>query len=81
MVSFLKVVVIIFAVFWFLGLIGRYLLPFLLKRFLTKMSNRFAEQNNYNQPRNDGEVIITGKPKSKNNLAKGEYIDFEEIKD
>jgi len=81
MVSFLKVIFIIFAIFWFLGLVGRYLLPFLLKRFITKMTNRFEEQNNFSNKRPDGEVIITGKSKNKGNSLQGEYVDFEEVKD
>lgn len=72
-----------FLISYFLKLLGRYVLPYLLKRFLKKKQTEFTQQFSQRKSpvEKEGEVSIKTKPKkSKSNTSKlGEYIDFEEV--
>jgi len=72
-----------FLISYFLKLLGRYVFPYLLKRFLKKKQTEFNQQFSQRKSpvENEGEVSIKTKPKkSKSNTSKlGEYIDFEEV--
>ena len=73
----------------FLKYLGRILAPILLKRFATKMQDRFGQQfnqQNYNQQpaeQQEGKVTLektkTSTKNKSNNL--GDYVDFEEVED
>jgi len=76
-------------VYLFLKYLGRILAPILLKRFATKMQDRFGQQfnqENHNQQppkQQEGKVTIE---KSKNPIKTksdnlGDYVDFEEVDD
>ena len=77
--------------FWFflisyiLRILGRYIFPILLKRYINKKQSQFNQQfNQQNSPLDkEGEVSIKTKPKkSKNDINDmGEYVDFEEVDD
>ena len=77
--------------FWFflisyiLRILGRYIFPILLKRYINKKQSQFNQQfNPQNSPLDkEGEVSIKTKPKkSKNDINDmGEYVDFEEVDD
>lgn len=70
----------IFYVFLFLFILG-FVLSFFLKRALRrmakKMNNNFTEQQNFNNPDFSGKQ----RPSAKRMENKGEYVDFEEIKE
>ena len=72
-----------FLISYFLKLLGRYVFPYLLKRFLKKKQTEFNQQFSQRKSpvENEGEVSIkTKSKKSKSNTSKlGEYIDFEEV--
>lgn len=76
----LKVILIIIVSFYILG----FLLRFLLFRFLKKLQNK-ASQFTYQQAepeRKEGEVIIDYIPKNKKSKKdKGDFVDYEEVKD
>ena len=75
--------------FWFflisyiLKLLGRFLFPVLVKRYVRKKQSQFNER--FNQQQNpaekEGNVSIKTKPnKSKTDTSDmGEYVDFEEV--
>ena len=75
--------------FWFLlisyilKLLGRYVFPYFLKRYIKKKQSEFNQQFSQSQSNEEkeGEVSIKTKPKkSKSDTSKmGEYIDFEEV--
>ncbi|MAO71227.1 MAG: DUF4834 domain-containing protein [Flavobacteriales bacterium] len=75
--------------FWFLiisyilKLLGRYIIPYLLKRYVKKKQSEFNQQFSQRQSNEEkeGEVSIKTKPKKpKSDTSKmGEYIDFEEV--
>ena len=77
--------------FWFflisyiLRILGRYIFPILLKRYINKKQSQFNQQfNPQNSPLDkEGEVSIKTKPKNSKNDTNdmGEYVDFEEVDD
>jgi len=77
--------------FWFflisyiLRILGRYLFPILLKRYIKKKQSQFNQQfNQQNSPvEEEGEVSIKTKPKKSKTDTNdmGEYVDFEEVDD
>ena len=81
----MKTIAIIFLTYLLLKYLGRILAPILLKRFASKMKDRFQGQfNQQNSPvEEEGEVSIKTKPqKSKTDTNDiGEYVDFEEVDD
>ena len=85
----MKALVIIFFTYLFLKYLGRIIVPILLKRFATKMQDRFSQQfnqkNNNQQPPKQQEGNVTlekNKISSKNNSDNlGDYVDFEEVEE
>ena len=85
----MKVLAIIFFTYLFLKYLGRILAPILLKRFATKMQDRFGQQfnqQNHNQQppkQQEGKVTLE---KTKNSTKTksdnlGDYVDFEEVEE
>ena len=74
-----------FVISYILRILGRYIFPILLKRYINKKQSQFNQQfNPQNSPlEEEGEVSIKKKPKKsatdKNDI--GEYVDFEEVDD
>jgi len=58
-------------------------MPFLLKRFISKMQNKAQQQQGNHQQSNvkEGKTIIDKKPSKdgQSNNSVGEYVDYEEI--
>ena len=77
--------------FWFflisyiLRILGRYIFPILLKRYINKKQSQFNQQfNQQDSPvEKEGKVSIKTKPKKSKNDTNdmGEYVDFEEVDD
>ena len=77
--------------FWFflisyiLRILGRYIFPILLKRYINKKQSQFNQQFNPQDStlEKEGKVSIKTKPKNSKNDANdmGEYVDFEEVDD
>ncbi len=84
MESFLSVIFWVLIIYYAFRLILRYLVPFLLVRFVKRMQSRMPgfEQTQH-QPQHEGEVKVKYTPKepAKSDSNIGEYIDFEEIND
>jgi len=73
-----------FVIYYTLRLILRFLVPFLLARFVKRMQNKmsgFDQQGN--PPQEEGKVNVKYTPKeaTKSTADIGEYVDFEEIND
>ncbi len=77
--AFLRTILIIIIVVYVLKLIGRYVIPLLIKRQI----NKFQQENNRQtyQQKPEGEVTVEKeKPEGKKfNSDEGEYVDYEEI--
>jgi len=75
--------------FWFLlisylfKMIGRYLLPFVLKQYIRKQQSKFNHGFGYRKDNveKEGKVTIKKNPKKPKSDTSdmGEYVDFEEI--
>lgn len=78
--GFIKTILIIVVAFYLIGLIGKYLFPFLIKRQVKKMQNK---HNSYYQQeqKTEGEVTVNNTPNKKNILDTNdaEDVDFEEV--
>ena len=85
----MKVLAIIFFTYLFLKYLGRILAPILLKRFATKMQDRFGQQfnqQNHNQQppkQQEGKVTLEQKTTSAKTKSDnlGDYVDFEEVEE
>lgn len=79
----LRTLLVIITFYYLFKIISRYVMPFLLKRFINKMQHKAQQQqNNYQQPNvKEGETVIDKKPTKSNqgNNSVGEYVDYEEI--
>ena len=77
--------------FWFflisyiLRILGRYIFPILLKRYINKKQSQFNQQfNQQDSPiEKEGKVSIKTKPKKSKTDTNdmGDYVDFEEVDD
>jgi hypothetical protein len=76
-------------IYLFLKYLGRILAPILLKRFASKMQDRFGQQfnqQNYNQQppkQEEGKVTLEktkNSTKTKSDIL-GDYVDFEEVEE
>lgn len=84
LVSLLRTLLILVAVYFAFRLIFRVLVPYLLKLFIKKQQNKFYQNHNqashYEHEQKTGEVNIKGKQKkSHNNDQLGDYVDYEEV--
>ena len=80
----MKVLAIIFLTYFFFKYIIRLIAPFLIKRFVNKIQDKFRQEFNQQYKSNDskeGEVTIENKKKSSNSKTDkvGDYVDFEEV--
>lgn len=84
--KFLSVIFTIIIIFYVLKLIGRIVFPWLLKRWISKMTQRQAEafgqnRGNQYQTHEKGKVTVQYPPSDKKNKrSDGEYVDYEEVK-
>ena len=79
--AFLWILLIFISVYYGFRIFVRYLLPWLLARFIKNQQEKF---NNYSktQPENDHVSVKTRKTKArKDDTTFGEYVDFEDVDD
>jgi len=87
--NFIKFLFFIGIIYLILRFIGRYVFPFLIKRFVNKAQKNFysqqqAHNNNSQQDQKEGEVNIKYNKQNQSKSDKdklGDYVDFEEIKE
>ena len=83
--GFLRILFWFFLISYILRVLGRYILPILLRRYIKKKQSQFNQQfNPQNSPlEEEGEVSIKTKPKKSKTDTNdmGEYVDFEEVDD
>lgn len=86
----LRTILIIIIVYYVIRLFTRYILPGLFVNYMDKKMNEFSKQQMKEQKRqhqqarqHEGEVTIDYNPgnSSKNKPAKGEYVDYVEVKE
>jgi hypothetical protein len=76
----IKIILFVYAVYFVLKSVARFLFPFLFSDFQRSMNGQ--NRNQFKKQR-EGEVTIEHKGSGKKGFDKniGEYIDYEEIKD
>ncbi len=87
MEAFLRFIFIIIIVYYVFKFSARYIIPWVITRFIKKQQDKFNNMNGFNNTNNNsnGEVHIKTKnnqnnnQKSKNDNNFGEYVDFEDI--
>lgn len=81
LLTFIRTILIIVAVFYGIKLIFRFLLPYLLRYLVKKQQSKFREKGGDNRENfeDDQNKKQSKSTKPKENL--GEYVDFEEIDD
>ena len=85
----MKALAIIFFTYLFLKYLGRILAPILLKRFASKIQDRFGQQFNHQnqnqQPHKQQEGKVTLEKTKTSTKTKsdnlGDYVDFEEVEE
>ena len=84
----LRTLLIFFIVFYIIRLFTRYILPSIFSNYMDKKVDEFTQARKKQQKqqeqarRREGEVTIDYSPDgSKNKPAKGEYVDYVEVKD
>ena len=70
-----------FLILYIMRILGRYLFPFLLKRYISKKQQNFHQKFSREDIEEEGKVTINkqSKKKQKKSDDVGEYVDFEEI--
>lgn len=82
--GFVRTILIFIIIYYAVKLIGRFVAPLIVKRFVGKFEQRVKNQQEQNSPRDDekvGETTIdkTSIKSSKESNSVGEYVDFEEV--
>ncbi len=84
--NFLKVILIIALVYYLIRLLLRFLFPFVFQQYVSHKIHGYSGNSNKHQKQRkskEGEITIEQitEVKSRSRRYKGEYIDYEEIKD
>ncbi|MFK5879718.1 MAG: DUF4834 domain-containing protein [Flavobacteriaceae bacterium] len=82
--GFVRTIFIFIIIYYAVKIIGRFVFPLVIKRFMGKFEQKFRDQQEQNSPKSDervGETTIdkTSVKSSKESNAVGEYVDFEEV--
>lgn len=82
--GFVRTIFIFIIIYYAVKIIGRFVFPLIVKRFVGKFEQKVKDQQAQNSPRNDekiGETTIdkTSVKNTKESNAVGEYVDFEEM--
>jgi len=85
--GFIRTILFIVVVYYLLKVVIRYILPLLFGNYMNRRMNDFSNQYNRQQQstgkKKEGEVTVDAPSNrtSAKNKDRGEYVDYEEIKD
>lgn len=82
MIEFLRFVVVLLVIWVGIRLVIRYVLPWLIMRFINKQQKNFDNYRQSDNTQKEGDINIKkgkGEKKKKADPLFGEYVDFEEI--
>jgi hypothetical protein len=84
--GFLRILLILILLYYLVRIIMRYLVPLLFGSYVNRKMNDFSDPFSRHQKtserKKEGEVTVDYKPpEDKKRKDRGEYIDYEEIKD
>jgi len=86
MIAFLRIILILVLVYYLVRIITRYLVPSLLGNYVNRKMNDFSDRSGGQQKttgrKKEGEITVDYAPQDdKKQKDRGEYVDYEEIKD
>jgi len=85
LIGLLKFLFWFFVISYLIRFLGRVFLPFMLKRFINKSSQRFRQQYddmNTHSNKKEGDITIeSNKTSSDSSNDVGDYVDFEEVEE
>jgi len=85
MEALLRFILIVVLVYYAFKLVAKYVMPWLLTRFIKKQQEKFNNMNGFSEqntnPNFEGKVKVKQQPKRKtrNEDDFGEYVDFEDV--
>ena len=84
--ALLRTILILIVIFYVIRIFTRYILPGLFVNYMDNKMNEFTKKQQRQQKqakKREGEVTVDYSPESqnKNKPAKGEYVDYVEVKD
>jgi len=84
--GFIRTILFIVVVYYLVKVVIRYILPLLFGNYMNRRMNDFSDQFNRQRSTNtkkEGEVTVDfpSDHKSTKNKDRGEYVDYEEIKE
>jgi len=85
--ALLRFILIVVIVYYGFKLVARYVMPWIISRFIKKQQEKFNNMNGFpnanNNTPNEGEVHIKTKKTNRPNKNEkfGEYVDFEDVDD
>jgi hypothetical protein len=84
--GFIRIIIILVLTYYLIRIIMRYVVPLLFGNYVNRKMNDFSGQSNRRQNTNDrkkeGEITVNYTPQDgKKSKERGEYIEYEEIKD
>jgi len=86
MTGFIRIILLLVLFYYLTRIITKYLLPFLFGSYVNRKMNDFQSKSGRQQKtygrKKEGEVTLDYNPQEgKKNKDRGEYIEYEEIKD
>jgi Domain of unknown function (DUF4834) len=86
MIAFIRFIVLIFLFYYLARIIMRYLVPLFFGNYVNRKMNDFSENSGRQQKTNarkkEGEITVNYTPQEgKKDKDRGEYVEYEEIKD
>lgn len=82
LMNFLRTILILVVAYYVIKILVKLFAPYLLKKVVTKVQKRTAQQFQQQQDNVEtGKTVVDKKPHNvqQNNTSIGEYVDFEEI--
>jgi hypothetical protein len=83
----IRTILIIIIIYYVIKFVSRYILPVILNNYVSRKMNEFSgnqgRQHDKNRAAREGEVIINDRARTEEKKRKdrGEYVDYEEIRD
>lgn len=85
MIALLRFIFIFVIIYYLVRLVVRMFVPYLLKKGMSKMTEKYTKQQNFSgqKQREEGSVTIQKNQETEKKVSSdlGEYVDYEEVKD
>lgn len=79
LVGFFRTILILLAVYYLYKFFTKFLFPFLLKRYVNKVTGNRQQNSQFERRNGDVTIKYNNKKDKKVDKDKGEYVDYEEV--